>query len=176
MPQHVPALDVRFAALRTVVVLLAGVRPLMGHQMALADEVLRAHVAPEGPLHRLPLGVAPLVEQQVALERERLAALIALERALPGMRPAHMIDQVLLPGKRLVAHIATVGIVPAVLAHVVVEVLLARERLVAVLAFVRRISGMEPDVIFEVFFTGEGLATVLTPVRRFSGMQSDVIG
>lgn len=105
--------------------------------MALADEVLRAHVAPEGTLHRLTLRMAPLVEQQVALERERLAALIALERTLSGMRPAHMINQVLLPCKRLVAHVAAVGIVPAVLAHVVVEVLLARERLVAVLAFVR---------------------------------------
>lgn len=88
VPQHVAPLDVRLAALRTVVVLLAGVGPLVRHQVALADEVLRAHVAPEGPLHRLALGVAALVEQQVALERERLAALIALERTLSGMRPA----------------------------------------------------------------------------------------
>lgn len=55
-----------------------------------------------------------------------------------------MVNQVLLPGKRLVAHVAAVRVVPAVLAHVVVEVLLARERLVAVLAFVRRISGVQP--------------------------------
>lgn len=147
VPQHVAPLDVRLAALRTVVVLLAGVGPLVRHQVALADEVLRAHVAPEGPLHRLALGVTALVEQQVALERERLAALIALERTLSGMRPAHMVNEVLLPGKRLVAHVAAVRVVPAVLAHVVVEVLLARERLVAVLAFVRRISGVQPDVI-----------------------------
>lgn len=115
--------------------------------MALADKVLRAHVAPERTLHGLALRMAPLVEQQVALERERLAALIALERTLSGMRPAHMINQVFLPCKRLVAHVAAVGIVPAVLTHVVVEVLLARERLVAVLAFVRRISGVEPEMV-----------------------------
>lgn len=58
-----------------------------------------------------------------------------------------MVNQVLLPCKGLVAHVATVWVVPAVLAHVVVEVLLARERLVTVLAFVRRISSVQPDVI-----------------------------
>lgn len=55
-----------------------------------------------------------------------------------------MVNQVLLSGKRFVAHIAAVRVVPAVLTHVIVEVLLARERLVAVLAFVRRISGVQP--------------------------------
>lgn len=70
VPQHVATLDVRLAALRAVVILFAGMRSLMGHQMSLADEVLRAHIAAERPLHRLPLGVAALVEQQIALERE----------------------------------------------------------------------------------------------------------
>lgn len=147
VPQHVAALDVRLAALRAVVILFAGMRSLMGHQVSLADEVLRAHVAAERPLHRLSLRVTALMEQQVALQRERLAALIALERALAGVRSAHMIDQMLLPGEGLVAHIAGVRIVSAVLAHVVVEMLLPSERLVAVLAFVRRITGMKPDVI-----------------------------
>lgn len=147
MPQHVAPLDVRLAALRAVVILFAGMRSLMGHQMSLADEVLRAHIAAERPLHRLPLRVAALVEQQVALERERLAALIALERTLAGVRSAHVINQVLLSCKRLVAHIAAVWIVSAVLAHVIVEMLLPSERLVAVLAFVRRITGVKPDMV-----------------------------
>lgn len=137
MPQHVAALDVRLAALRAVVILFAGMRSLMGHQMPLADEVLRAHIAAERSLHRLALRVATLVEQQIALERERLAALIALERTLAGVRSAHVIDQMLLPGEGFVAHIAAVRVVSAVLAHVIVEMLLSGEGLVAVLAFVR---------------------------------------
>lgn len=147
VPQHVATLNVGLAALRAVVVLLAGMRSLMGHQMALADEVLRTHIAAEGPLHRLSLRMAALVEQQITLERERLAALIALERTLASMRPAHVINQMLLPGEGLVAYIAAVRIVPAVLTHVIVEMLLPSERLVAVLAFVRRITGVKPDVI-----------------------------
>lgn len=137
VPQHVATLNVRLAALRAVVILLAGMRSLMGHQMALADEVLRTHVTAEGPFHRLSLRMAALMEQQITLERERLTALIALERTLAGVRPAHVINQMLLPGEGLVAHIAAVRIVPAVLTHVVVQMLLPSERLVAVLAFVR---------------------------------------
>lgn len=137
VPQHVATLNVRLAALRTVVVLFAGMRSLMGHQMSLADEVLWAHIAAERPLHRLALGVTALVEQQIALQRERLAALIALERTLAGVRSTHVINQMLLAGESLVAHIATVRIVSAVLAHMVVQMLLPSERFVAVLAFVR---------------------------------------
>lgn len=109
----------------------------MGHQMSLADEVLRAHIAAERPLHRLALGVTALVEQQIALQRERLATLIALERTLAGVRSTHVINQMLLAGESLVAHIAAVWIVSAVLAHMVVQMLLPSERFVAVLAFVR---------------------------------------
>lgn len=109
----------------------------MGHQMPLADEVLRAHIAAERPLHRLALGVTALVEQQIALQRERLATLIALERTLAGVRSTHVINQMLLAGESLVAHIAAVRIVSAVLAHMVVQMLLPSERFVAVLAFVR---------------------------------------
>lgn len=88
VPQHVATLNVRLAALRAVVILLAGMRSLMGHQMALADEVLRTHVTAEGPFHRLSLRMAARMEQQITLERERLTALIALERTLTGVRPA----------------------------------------------------------------------------------------
>lgn len=137
VPQHVATLNVRLAALRTVVVLFAGMRSLMGHQMSLADEVLRAHIAAERPLHRLALGVTALVEQQIALQRERFATLIALERTLAGVRSTHVINQMLLAGESLVAHIAAVRIVSAVLAHMVVQMLLPSERFVAVLAFVR---------------------------------------
>lgn len=136
VPQHVAPLDVRFTALRAVMVLLARVRPLVRHQVALADEILRAHVTPERPIHRLALGVAALVEQQIALQRERFAALIALERSLAGVRSAHVVDQVLLTGERLIAHVAAVRIIATVLAHVIVQVFLPRERLVAVLALV----------------------------------------
>lgn len=137
VPQHVATLNVRLAALWTVVVLFAGMRSLMGHQMSLADEVLRAHIAAERPLHRLALGVTALVEQQIALQRERLATLIALERTLAGVRSTHVINQMLLAGESLVAHIAAVRIVSAMLAHMVVQMLLPSERFVAVLAFVR---------------------------------------
>lgn len=137
VPQHITPLDVRFAALRAVMVLLARVRPLVRHQVALADEILRAHVAPERPVHRLALGVATLMEQQVALQRERFATLVTLERSLTRVRTAHVVDQMLLPSEGLVAHIAAVWIVSAVLAHVIVEMLLPRERFVAVLTFVR---------------------------------------
>lgn len=63
VPQHVATLNVRLAALRAVMILLPGVRSLMGHQVPLADKVLRAHVAPERALHRLALGMAARVEQ-----------------------------------------------------------------------------------------------------------------
>lgn len=85
VPQHVAPLDVRLAALRTVVVLLARVRPLVRHQVALADEILRTHVAPERTIHRLALGVAALVEQQIALQRERFATLVTLKGTLSGV-------------------------------------------------------------------------------------------
>lgn len=63
VPQHVATLNVRLAALRTVMILLPGMRSLMGHQVPLADEVLRTHVTAEWPLHRLSLRMATLVEQ-----------------------------------------------------------------------------------------------------------------
>lgn len=85
VPQHVATLNVRLAALRAVMILLPGMRSLMGHQVSLADEVLRAHIATERPLHWLTLGVAARVEQQIALQWERLAALITLERTLAGV-------------------------------------------------------------------------------------------
>lgn len=48
-----------------------------------------------------------------------------------------MIDQMLLAGKRLVAHIAAMGIVTRMLAHVIIEMLLARKRLLTVFTFMR---------------------------------------
>lgn len=58
-----------------------------------------------------------------------------------------MIDQMFLAGESLVAHIAAMRIISAVLAHVIVEMLLARKRLVAVLAFVRRITSVKPVAV-----------------------------
>lgn len=116
----------------------------MRDQVSLADEILRAEVAAKRSVRARTLVMAAHVEQQVALQRERLAALVAGERPLAAVRPADVVDQVLLVVEGLVAHVARVRRLARVLPQVVRQVLLPRERLLAELAAVRGVPRVDP--------------------------------
>lgn len=95
MSQHISLLDECLAAVGTAVRSFVRVGSTVGHEMALAHEVLGAQITAEGTLSIAALVVGAHVEEEIAFEGEALAALGAHEWTLTSVT-THVIHQVFL--------------------------------------------------------------------------------
>lgn len=108
---QVPFFNERLATQGTNMRLFARMGAHMRYQVSFAYKIFRALFATEWSFNILAFCVTALMEDKISFEREGLSARFTGERPIPGMAPRHMVYQMLLSCKWLIADIAAMRII-----------------------------------------------------------------